>query len=397
MERTCKKTGQVWPYVGIFISFWMASNTILPYLGLFYESKGYEEGMIGILSGLFQFMVVLSAIMVGAIEDKTGRPGPMIIGLTVGMCGAAALLYRSNCYFLTLLFVILLSFCYAPVNGITDKVLMEKLKACPEQYAKCRSGGTVGAGLGIIAAAILVREDNFFPIFCGFCAFLLPCVVCALFFQREERKQNVVPKLSDYGEILKNKRSLSIYLALAAWGFSESGTGTFQAILFKNAGLPVTLTSFFVVLAMAGEFIAFQMVPRISFRLPFGRLLVLSFILQFFRIFSMALVQWLPTWMVAFFQLTGGGSFAIIHTMMTMEVDRVYPPKLLYMAHSLKRVASNGIGNMLGLVLLGQMFQREVGEQAYVIISFVSLLMAFIFLKSGKKSIFKQSQQKNMG
>ena len=391
----------IWPYIGIFVFFWLASNIILPYIGLFYETKGYSDSSIGVLSGSFQFMVVLSAILVGWIADRVKRPGPMVFLLTIGMVFAAFLLYKSTVYAATLFCVLLLSFCYAPVNGITDKVLMEKLKEEPQKYAKCRSGGTVGAGLGIIIAGLLLSEDSFRNIFIGFAAALIPCLICSFFFDngnksvenaaREKsacglaggasaaaaKEQTDVPSsgAKAYRAFLHNKDTVFIYLSLAVWGITESGTGTFQAMLVDDCGYPAALTSVYVVMAMIGEFIGFQLISRGIRRDAYKKALALSFILQLFRIFSMALLGILPLPLIIFFQFTGGGSFAIMYSVTTFLVDETYPGNVLYMAHSLKRVASNGIGNMLGLVFLGNMFDRGLGRQGYMIIAALSVVM----------------------
>ena len=75
----------------------------------------------------------------------------------------------------------------------------------------------------------------------------------------------------------------------------------------------------------------------------------------------------------------------MIHSVITLVVDEVYPERVLYMAHGLKRVASNGVGNMLGLLILGQAFELGVGVEAYLLISLGAAVMAVYFLLGRKR------------
>ena len=385
MEVLGREKPRVWPYVGVFVFFWMASNVILPYLGLLYEGKGFSQRGIGILAGVFQFVVVLAALLVGSLEDRVGRPRSVLAVLLVGMVVSVFGIYGSGSYGITFLMVVVFGFCYAPVNGITDKALMGRLKEAPERYAKYRSGGTVGAGLGILLAAFLIRGDDFSAVVVGFCLALLPCLICVLFFGGDGRGDRAVPEAGDYLCFFRNRNSFPIYFAFAVWGLSESGVGTFQAILIRNAGWPVGVTSVFVAGAMVGEFIGFWLIPRLRFRLSYERWLALSFVLQFLRIFTLALIGKIPFLTVWVFQFLGGGSFAVIHSVITLVVDEVYPERVLYMAHGLKRVASNGVGNMLGLLILGQAFELGVGVEAYLLISLGAAVMAVYFLLGRKR------------
>ena len=377
---------KTWPYSGIFFFFWLASNILVPYLALFYEGKGFDSEEIGWLAAMFQFIAVIAALAGGYIVDQSGKPGLAIILMTIGMIGSSLILYFSWSFTITMSAVILLSFCYAPVNGITDKVIMAKLKSNPAKYSQARAKGTLGAALGIIIAAVLIKEDYYFPIIIGFIVTVLPCLFYAMQFEKEEKSQGSLPRLEDYRALLKSKYFIPLYVSLAVWGLSESGVGTFQALIIKNAGYPVTLTSLLVAFAMIGEYIGFFSVSKLQQRFPLAHILAGAFALQALRIGSLALIGILPLPVVIILQFTGGASFAIVYSMVTLLVNRLFPGKVLYTAHSLKRVMSSGIGNTLGLLFSGFMFGRQLGRLAYLIMA--SGAAAFILYFIMNKDIF---------
>ncbi len=370
---------KIWPYSGVFFFFWLASNILVPYLGIFYEEKGFSDGQIGILSGIFQFTTVVAAFLGGWIVDYFKKSGKFITLLVVGMILSSGLLYIGRSMLFTGCVVVLFSFCYAPVNGITDKAVMERVKERQELYSLARSKGTLGAGIGIIIAALLIEQADYFPIIMGFVLAILPCVFFSQYFVNKKTIETVL-SFADIKSILKNRYLFAIYGGIAIWGMAESGVGVFQALLIQNAGYSIKLTSLFIAVAMIGEYIGFLVLPWLKKCFLLSKILVIAFALQALRIWSLGSIGIIPVKWIVFFQFTGGASFALMYSVMTILIDRQFEEKMLYIAHSLKAVMNNGVGNALGLLLLGCLFGRGNERIAYWFIATGPVLMIFYLI-----------------
>lgn len=384
---------KIWPYSGIFFFFWLASNILVPYLGIFYEEKGFSDGQIGILSGIFQFTTVVAAFWGGWLVDHFKNLGKFITLLVVGMIVSSGLLYIGKSMLFTGCVVVLFGFCYAPVNGITDKAVMERVKERQELYSLARSKGTLGAGIGIIIAALLIEQENYFPIIMGFVLAILPCVFFSQYFANKKKTIETVLSFTDIRSILKNRCFFTIYGGIAIWGMAESGVGVFQALLIQNAGYSIKLTSLFIAVAMIGEYIGFLILPWLKKIFLLSKILVIAFALQALRICSLGSIGIIPVKWIVFFQFTGGASFALMYSVMTILIDRQFEEKMLYMAHSLKTVMNNGLGNTLGLLLLGSLFGGGNERIAYFFISTGPVLMIFCLIL--RHDIFDEGRYKN--
>lgn len=80
------------------------------------------------------------------------------------------------------------------------------------------------------------------------------------------------------------------------------------------------------------------------------------------------------------FHFTGGGSYALLYTIMTAIIGEVYPAKTRYSAQVLKLVASRGIGMTCGSMLLGAMFDMQMTAAGYQLLAMAAGAAALYFL-----------------
>ena len=73
---------RLWLFFCIYFLFWMAFNTLEPYLGVFHESRGLTGTQIGMATSIFSIATVIAALISGVIEDRMGRPGT-VVGLSL--------------------------------------------------------------------------------------------------------------------------------------------------------------------------------------------------------------------------------------------------------------------------------------------------------------------------
>lgn len=372
---------KTWLFFLIYFFFWMAVNTLDPYLGVFYESRGISGTQIGVITSGFSLAAVVSAIVSGLIEDRIGRPGYAVTIFVAGMVLSTLALFFSRCTALTFPLIFLYGFCYSPVNGIVDTVALDELHNDASKYSQLRTGGTIGAGIGVLLSGMLITEQSFFLVFLAFWILLGLCGTCAWNMPQSKKAIARIPHWQDYARLVQGPRFLSIYGTLAVWGFTESSVLQFLALHVSGCGLPTHYTSWFIAAAMTGELIGFLCVTPLSRRLSSRSLIAAAFLLQFLRVGSLALLGRLPLSPVMLLQFTGGGAYALLYSTLTAQIGESYPEKVRYSAHALKLVAIRGVGMTCGLLTLGFLFDRGCLRIAYIIeASAAGLSMLYFFL-----------------
>jgi len=364
----------------IYFLIWVGQNSLPAYWSLFFEQQGLTGTQIGLLGSASAIMVVVASLVTGLLGDILGKPRQMLAGLCGGLLLGTVLLYFSKSFAITLLAILIYGFCFAPLNGIVDRTVMSQLEGeHAADFGKYRMGGTIGAGVGILLAGLLVSRFPFSWLFWLYWGAALLCgIVCMTIKTGSTGAKHV--QLRDYLEIIRDRHFPAIYLTQAVWGFTEVGFEQFLPLFVTECSYPTHYTSIFFATAMAGEALLFPFVGSIYKKVGIRKSIALSFVLQVCRVGSLALLPVIPCGIVILLQFIGGCGFPIQYAVFTQVIDQVFPEKVGYSAHNLKTVAFRGVGITLGSLLLGIVYQHFSLQIAYLLLTVVSFLSIFYVL-----------------
>lgn len=366
----------------IYMCFWLAENSLSPYLGLYYESRGLSGTQIGVINSVFSVAVILSALAIGVIGDKLQNSRTILLLLCAGMILGVASLAAGAGYIQILGAIVLYGCAYSPFNGIVDKALMGQLKGEEEKFGRYRMGGTIGAGIGVLIAGILLKYYTFKSIFLTYCITMLVCSLFSAKLPVFGIKPAESATYRDYIMVIRHKNFLSIYIPMVIWGITESGVMQFQALHVARCGYSSSYTSLFIASAMVGECLMFGVIPKILKKLGKRKAVVLAYILQFGRAGALALLGVLPLPVVVLLQMTGGGAYAALYSTITQMIGETFPEKIAYTAHNLKLVVTRGIGTTIGSMFLGILYDKGMTVPAYGTLAVTAALYAAgMFLK----------------
>ncbi len=382
--RKITRRNSLYVFFAIYMFFWMAENLLSPYLGLYYAQRGLSATQLGQINSWFSAAVIASSLAVGTLGDKLGKLSRMLILLLCGMIAGTFLLSIAGSYGTITLAVLVYGASYAPVNAITDKLLMDRLRERPETFGKYRMGGTVGAGIGVLLSGVLLPALGFGSLFVGYWMAVLLCIFGILTLPQEMDSVHLDKACwQDYLAIMRHRRFLPIYLTMAIWGFTEVGAAQFLALHILRSGLKSYYTSLFVSVAMVGECIGFFMAPRLICRLRPHQIIAITFTLQVFRMGSLALLGSIPLAVTFFFQFIGGSAYAQIYSLTTQMISETFSLKVSCSAHTLKLVVNRGIGFTCGSLSLGYVFDVLASSYAYAILVASSACMVIVSLLLG--------------
>ena len=100
----------------IYMCFWLAENSLSPYLGLYYESRGLSGTQIGVINSVFSVAVILSALAIGVIGDKLQNSRTILLLLCAGMILGVASLAAGAGYIQILGAIVLYGCAYSPLT-----------------------------------------------------------------------------------------------------------------------------------------------------------------------------------------------------------------------------------------------------------------------------------------
>jgi PPP family 3-phenylpropionic acid transporter len=348
------------PGIGIFfllyVFYWSASSCIVPYLGPYYELRGLGGVQIGLLGGLMSVITMFASLLAGSLADSWNRPKIVICGCCIGLMGTAVLLRFSSFYRTLILTSGLFYFLNAPIQFLTDKLLLDNLQKQPERYSWFRLGGSLGYCLGSFTIGFIIARRTLFSVFpifiltIGLCAILLPFIPVPL----EQKKKEPKPAFRGFTEILHHRRFFFIYGTMTLFGLVEAAL-TFYALHLKNHNYTPQSIGFLLATTMIGEIVGFLFIPRLLKQAGPEKVIALSFICQIIRSGSLALI--LPMPFMVLCQFIGGFSFPMIWASITHLINETFSSRMGNLAQGLKTLANSGLAQLIGIPLAGILYQ----------------------------------------
>jgi PPP family 3-phenylpropionic acid transporter len=264
----------------------------------------------------------------------------------------------------------------APAVPISDKLILDSIRAAPEQYSHFRLGGSIGYCLGSLVIGFSIRCYGLLQIFPFFVTTMIACTMLIPPMPVSCSADNKL-NLKHYREILHHKRFFFIYGTLAVWGLAEAAL-KFFALHLQKFGYNSQHIGLLLALAMAGEVVGFSLAAVLLKRSSPEKIILLSFAIQIIRSGSLALVFPLPA--MAICQLIGGLSLPLIWASVTHLANSTFPPKMGNVAQGFKVIANNGIAQLFGVPLCGLIYQYLPSRFVFLFIVCIAVAYITVYL-----------------
>ena len=380
MTSTLRSKG--YPFFVFYLIYWLAYASLFPYLGVYYESIGLVGTQIGFLGSITAFVEILSSILISIIADIIKKPKLILIVLLLGLIFAAFLLKATTVFSIIVISVIILGFCTSPINTLVDKMLLDTLES-KESYGLYRLGGSIGYGLGIYLIGYSILNYGLNIIFPKFIIIILINIIVFLALSQSIKNENFVEdsKTINYKDIkdnIKNKNLVVIYGTLLLWGITESSFGQFLSLHLLSNGFSSISIGFIIAAALLGEIFCFMLTPYLLNKIKLKKIILLSFLLQFVRAFTLSRVP--PFKLLIVGQFIGGGSFPLIWASTTQLIDNYFIEDIGNTMQGLKNVMNNGIGRIIGYALSGFLYQEYNSSAIFKLMAAISLAFLFVNL-----------------
>lgn len=378
-ERTC----QCWPLSLHYFFYFSLLGTILPYLGLYFNSLNFSPAEIGELLAVLMLTKVVAPNIWGILADRSGKPVFWVRVATFGALVFSAGLIFFQGYWPLLFTLLLFSFFWHSSLPQFESYTFKRLGENKHRYGQIRLWGS----LGFIAAALSLGwlfERFGIAILPWAMSFLLLIVWFSTYLVKDHKFAEHAEQLSDkFLKIVRRPEALSLLIVSFLVQVSHGVYYSFFSIQMSELGVSKTLISWLWTLGVLAEVVVFWWMVTL-FRNYSMRLLILIAIV-------LTIIRWLITgqldhslgW-ILFAQLLHAASFGLFHASAIHLIDRYFTGVHHGKGQALFAASSHGLGGAVGMLVAGYAWQAGGAPLSYglmVLSATAALLIAWRWVK----------------
>lgn len=213
-----------------------------PFVTIYLEERGLSANLIGLVSGINSFAIILSQPIWGVLADKIRSTKKTLVICIVGQA-----LFALALIFTTDFFMIAIGFCLYTFFASTEGPLMDvwglasiKEAGDPNGLGNLKTWGCVGYAIASVSAGLFVagrKASNLLPMF----AVLLLCLSIFMYTVKAGSGAKGTGKTASFkelqlGRIIKDKAFLAFLVYVFFMQLGHRATFTFQSLYMRTLG-----------------------------------------------------------------------------------------------------------------------------------------------------------------
>ncbi|MDK2982431.1 MAG: transporter, family, 3-phenylpropionic acid transporter [Chloroflexota bacterium] len=349
-----KIKGRYFSLVNAYFLYWFAAAAFVPYMSVYYESRGLAGKQIGLLISIPYMVTAASSFLFGYLADLIKKPAGILRLCALGFITALVVLARANTFLFTVLGCLTYAISAAPMNPILDRITLGFLSD-PSQYGRVRIGGSLGWGLGVLIVSYLLSDWNFSTMFIVSQSLLVFFLLNSFLVPTQSGD---VPhsqiRLKSMADFLRRKGTLILLLANVVWSLAESSITGYLFLHIKMLGGSSLMMGLSMACAILSEMLGFILAEKALKHMKLPVIIALAYLLQFLRLCSLALVR--DPLLLVPFQFCGGASFALIWSASVAYINRYGDPDMQTAGQALKSGVMS-IGSSFSVLLGGYIYE----------------------------------------
>lgn len=360
-------------YAAIYMSLFVYNN----YIPIYFHHIGFSQTTIGILLGLSVPLAMVFQPIWGIAGDQAKIKNTVLKFMVFCSAVTAALIPLSSDFYYLLLMMVVFSFFSTSIPAVSDAITLEYLEAREWRFGPIRLCGTLGGGIIMVAAGILLK-DNIIQMF-PFSVALLVITLAIVFKLPPVKGYRGEEECIAVWQLFKNRELIFLLVFQMLLQICNSFNGSFFPIYYKEMGADNMLLGWAIFICCIAE------VPFLLFA---DRILKKAGII--FTLFGSAIItalRWLSLYFIkdVYFVLVAnilhGGTFIVVTFCMATYINRKVPKELRTSGQTLVGLVGLGIARFIGSTLGGALSDL-VGVREVYLYSFVLCFMALAMLGS---------------
>lgn len=332
-----------------YFFFFSILGTMIPYLGVFFENRGFNPQEIGFLLAILMATRIVAPNVWAKVADRTGMRAELVkMGAGAAMLAYLSFFYHGGFVYMALSLA-LYTFFWNAILAQLEVITLETLGENASRYGQIRSFGSIGYICLVVGAGFAIGQwgTEVLPyiglaLFTGMLVSALPLPA-----NRAARPQG-----QERHPLKWTKPILWFMVSAMLLQMSAGPFYGFFVLYLKQAGYTEAAAGIFVALGAMAEIVMFMFAPRLLGRYGVNTLLVVSI--------AMTAVRWL---LVAFgvesmlllglSQVLHAFTFGLTHAASIQFVHRNFDASHRSQGQALYASLSFGVGGALGTWICG--------------------------------------------
>ena len=361
---------KIWPFSFYFL-YYAAMASMLPFLVIFYQSRGFSGVQIGLLTGIPPLITLVGAPFGTGLADTTHRHKLIMgLGLIVAILVTAVMPILTS-FVLIFGLILVFNIFMSPVGSLSDSATMTMLGEQKAMYGRVRMGGTIGWGIFALVSATLVDHYGLNIAFWLFSVLMFINFWVSRKFSFGEKNESA-GKSGGVMVLLRNRKWI-VFLANAFFGGLASMTvASYLYPYMAEMGASETMMGVASMVATLTELPIFFFGAFIIKRIPSRVLFILSLVLMGFRslLFSVAT----SPYMGLIIHGLGGTLFPAMWLAGVAYAEENAPAGLKSTAQGLFGAMSFGFGSAIGGFVGGLLLDKSGAHGMFMVFGIVILV-----------------------
>jgi PPP family 3-phenylpropionic acid transporter len=335
-----------------YFFFFSILGIMVPYLGVFFDSRGFNAQEIGFLLAILMATRIVAPNVWAAVADRTGMRSELI---KLGSC-AAAITYIS--FFFDGSFVYLAislavyTFFWNAILAQLEVITLETLGDKAERYGAIRSWGSVGYIVLVISGGLVI--DYWGPEVLPYMGMILFLGLFACSLPLPANRSVVINK-SERPKLTFDSSLVWFMLSAMLLQMSVGPFYGFFVLYLKQVGYSETIAGMLVALGVLAEIVIFFYSSRLIRQYGIRVLLVVSILLTAIRWLLLAFgVEQVSLLILS--QLLHAFTFGLVHAASIHFIHRHFNVSHRSTGQALYASVSFGVGGALGTWISGMIW-----------------------------------------
>lgn len=386
MDQTSQVSMQLRWISACYFFFFAILGVMVPYLGVFFENRGFNPQEIGSLLAILMATRIIAPNVWAMVADRTGMRAQLVKwGAAAAAASYVTFFYDGSFTYLAISLCVY-TFFWNAILAQLEVITLETLGENTARYGAIRSFGSlgylvfvVGVGFGISLWGSEILPYVGMVLFIGLLLSALPL----------PSDRAVVKAKGDTPKLTLDKGIVWFLISAILLQMSAGPFYGFFVLYLKQAGYTEAVAGMYVALGVLAEILMFIIAPKLLGRFGVKRLLVTSLGVTGIRWLLMAYLVDSVIWL-GLSQLLHAFTFGLVHAASIQFVHSRFDASHRSKGQALYASLSFGVGGALGTWLCGMIWGD--GSGAYLawigaaMCAFLAMLAVYFIPKQIKSN-----------
>lgn len=361
-----------WRLSAYYLFYFASLGALVPYWGLFLQSRGFDALAIGQLMATLTATKILSPLLWGHLSDRRGSRMPLVRLATLLAILVFAAVFVADGFWAMAAAMTLFSFFWNASLPQMEAVTFNHLGRRVIRYAQIRLWGSVGFVLVVAGLGLQLERAPLTVVPIWVVALFGALWVSTLMIPDSAPQRRLGPEASLLG-MLNRAEILAFLGACFLMQLSHGSYYSFYSIHLRAAGYSSAAVGALWSLGVIAEVLVFLVMHRILIRFRARRVLLWSL--------GLATVRWVLigafvdlAWVQALAQTLHAATFGTFHAAAIHLVHHYFPGRTQGRGQALYNSLSFGAGGALGSLLGGLLWDAPGPAAVFGLSASVALL-----------------------